>query len=491
MKKLLLRYGIVFNLVLGVLLRLYHLGTRDFWYDEAFSGIVVKEGWGRMVEIISRDTHPPLYFIGLKAWGFFFNYSVYGLRLFSVVWGVLAIYLIYLILKQIAGFRSAWVGSFLLAVNPFAIQYSQEARMYAMLGTLLLAVSYFFFKARSGEKLRDYILFGVSFALALLTHYFAFIFGIIILLWLIYDLYLKSKLTFGSFVREVWDLVKNKKMWLGILTVLVIFALWFPSFRAQWETRGAKIDWIFQPNLGDVVSNFQIFLIGSPQGMMGAPEPNEVRFLSPEVLIILVLGFIGIILISLVKQKNYLAWYFAIGSLGYVFVTYLLFFLNLDYLISRYLIGAGYLFIVLISLWLGSLKTKLALGIVVGYLALVLLIDFPVLSTGYNQLKRAERDYRNNNFYTLDTYEYVIAKYYFGFDKVILFNADWPEYNPKDWLGVNGEIKRATKWEEVEEDSRGLVLWNETTRPSLNFDYMHFAVVGGYTNLNILQARSD
>jgi len=491
MERLLLRYGIVFNLALGVFLRLYHLGERDFWYDEAFSGVVVKEGWGRMVEIISSDTHPPLYYIGLKAWGYLFNYSVYGLRALSVICGVLAIYAVYLILKQVSGSRSAWFGSFLLAINPFAIQYSREARMYSMLGMLLLLTTYFFLKAREGEKLRNYILFGTFYALALLTHYFAFIFGVILLVWLLYDLILRSEFRLKKYFTELGNLLKNHKLWLSIFTIIIIFTFWWPVFREQWRTQDDKIDWIFRPDLGDVVSNFQIYLIGSPPGMMGMPEPNEVRFLSPEVLVILVLAFIGVILISLVRQKNYVAWYFAIGSLGYVFVTYLLSYFDLDYLISRYLIGAGYLFIVLIGLWLGTLKTKWALGIVAGYLALILLIDFPVPSTGYNQLKRAEGEYQNNNFYTLDTFEYVIAKYYFGFDKVILFNADWPEYNPKDWLGVNGEIKRAVKWEEVEEDPHGLVLWNEAVRPSLNFDYMHFAVVRNYANLNILQAKPD
>ncbi len=491
MKPIYWRYGIFLNILLGLVLRLYHLGVRDFWYDEAFSGIAVKEGWGRMMEILVADTHPPLYYLGLKAWGFLFNYSVYGLRLFSVLWGMLAIYFAYLILRQVAGVRAAWFGSFLIAINPFALQYSQETRMYAMLGTLLLGTTYFFFKARKEEKIRDYVLFGVFYAAALLTHYFAFIFGAVLLIWLIYDLMLKSKFTLGRFFKEVGNLVVNKKIWLSVFTIVLIFAFWWPNFLEQWQTQDDKIDWISKPEVEDMVYNLEIFLIGSPAGMAGVPEPNGVRGIREELLVILVIAFAGVILISFIIKDNPLAWYFVIGSLGYLLITYLLSYLDLYYLISRYLIGAGYLFLILFGLWVSNMKTRWAIGVLIAYLSLVFLIDYPKPETGYNVLKRQETEYRDNTFYVLDTFQYVITKYYFGFDKVILFNAPWPEYNPKDWLGVNGEIKRAVRWEEVEEDPKGIVVWNKEAVPKLNYDYMFFDPLAVYDNLHLLKARAN
>ena len=42
MKKILEKYSLVIILLLATVLRLFQIGKRDFWFDEAFTGIVVK-----------------------------------------------------------------------------------------------------------------------------------------------------------------------------------------------------------------------------------------------------------------------------------------------------------------------------------------------------------------------------------------------------------------------------------------------------------------
>ena len=52
LKKAFNRYSFFLILLLGVVLRFYQIGKRDFWYDEAFTGIAVKERFGDMISMI-------------------------------------------------------------------------------------------------------------------------------------------------------------------------------------------------------------------------------------------------------------------------------------------------------------------------------------------------------------------------------------------------------------------------------------------------------
>lgn len=56
-------------LVLGIISRLNVLNNSSLWYDEAFSGIMVREDLNGIFSIIAQDrVHPPLYYLLLKLW---------------------------------------------------------------------------------------------------------------------------------------------------------------------------------------------------------------------------------------------------------------------------------------------------------------------------------------------------------------------------------------------------------------------------------------
>lgn len=124
----------------AAVLRLINL-NQSLWLDEAISFIAVKNY--NFLEIITKfspgDVHPPLYYLILKLWTALFGYSEIALRFPSVIFGVLTVFLVY----KIGGKKAA----FFMAINPLAIYYSQEARMYS-LETLLVTGAVYFFLAK-------------------------------------------------------------------------------------------------------------------------------------------------------------------------------------------------------------------------------------------------------------------------------------------------------------------------------------------------------
>jgi hypothetical protein len=148
--------------------------VQSLWLDETFSHLFatlpLRVAWQAM---IVDAVHPPLYYLLLRPWLALAGGSEFALRFPSALAGVLAVALV-----QQAGRR--WLGAsagrwvaLLLALNPFHVWYSQEARMYALLGLLSLAALLAFWQGLHCQRLWVWaVLAGVS-ALAYVTHYFA------------------------------------------------------------------------------------------------------------------------------------------------------------------------------------------------------------------------------------------------------------------------------------------------------------------------------
>lgn len=121
----------------------------------------------------ARDVHPPLYYELLHFWMRLFGTSELAIRSLSAFAGVLIIPIGYLIVRKIAGLRAAILASFVLALAPFLIRYSQEARMYGLLGLFLLLALYAVTEiAERPKRTWPYVLYTLSIAAGLYTHYF-------------------------------------------------------------------------------------------------------------------------------------------------------------------------------------------------------------------------------------------------------------------------------------------------------------------------------
>ena len=151
-------------LLLGTFLRVYGLGTESFWLDEADTAQAVDFSTSKIIErtYVNLTLMPeffgegggslPLYNILVKYWTIIFGLSEFKLRLFSVLFGVVSIYLIFLIGKFLFNSKVGLIAAFILAINHQHIFFSQEARLYSLLVALTLFSAFSLLRALSSNK---------------------------------------------------------------------------------------------------------------------------------------------------------------------------------------------------------------------------------------------------------------------------------------------------------------------------------------------------
>ncbi|MBI2355682.1 MAG: glycosyltransferase family 39 protein [Candidatus Doudnabacteria bacterium] len=220
-------------LILAGLLRLYHNTSVALWHDEAFSALYTRDySWTEMMHRIGLDVHPPLYYILLKLWTYVFGHSLISLRGVSTIFGVLTAWAGYLLVKKITkSDKIALFAGLLLAINPFQIQYSLEARMYTLGTFLVLLSSYLLLRALETNERKFWLGYAAAAAACLYTHYFLFFSVAAQVLYLCYIL-LKAK---------KWPLMLNAVM--AAAAILVLYIPWIGSFLVQ-NQRVAAAYWI-------------------------------------------------------------------------------------------------------------------------------------------------------------------------------------------------------------------------------------------------------
>jgi len=126
---------------LAAALRWFRIDAQSLWYDEGISAHQLTRSFPEILGAAALDSHPPLYYWTLKAWGEAFGSSEIALRSLSGLWGVAAVVLTGLIGRRLFGGLTGTLAALLLAAAPLSVYYSQEVRMYAQVTALgLLAV---------------------------------------------------------------------------------------------------------------------------------------------------------------------------------------------------------------------------------------------------------------------------------------------------------------------------------------------------------------
>ena len=158
--------------LLGLVLRFFNLGKESLWLDEAVSYFISNStSIGNVWAAASIDRNAPLHFIILWAVRLLGS-NEFWLRFPSACAGIVTIVVIFLLAREIANEKAGLISALLLAVSPFHIYYSQEARMYAF-AVLFVAISYYaFFKACKSHQWYDWTLFGVACAAAFYSHFY-------------------------------------------------------------------------------------------------------------------------------------------------------------------------------------------------------------------------------------------------------------------------------------------------------------------------------
>jgi mannosyltransferase len=164
--------GILLILVLaaGLGLRLFHLGQRVLWFDEANSLLVARATPAKIIDAARDDVHSGVYYLILHIWQ-----SVVpgesGARMLSVLTAVATLAVMYFLGGRLAGRGAGLLSAGLFGLSPLHVWYSQEIRMYSV-QTLLICVSFLFFlKALRDGRGISWIGYVLSTALVLYVQY--------------------------------------------------------------------------------------------------------------------------------------------------------------------------------------------------------------------------------------------------------------------------------------------------------------------------------
>ena len=174
------RFVLVAVVLAGLAFRFYHLDYKVFWEDEIIGtvhtmghteleiaaaslrltdaaavqryfrftpGERYPNGPAATVAALAAEDpqHPPLYYVLCRLWVELFGTSVTAIRSLSALFGVLVLPCMYWLCVELFGSkRTAWIAVALVAISPFQVLYSQEAREYTLWSvvTLLLCIAF-------------------------------------------------------------------------------------------------------------------------------------------------------------------------------------------------------------------------------------------------------------------------------------------------------------------------------------------------------------
>ena len=382
--------------------------------------------------------HPPLYYWLAKPWAGLFDYSPTAIRSFSVFMGILTILSIYWIGRKMFNERAGLLAALITAISPFAIQYSQEARMYALFGFLMLWATWFFYKALKFHQWRDWILWGVFGGLAYLTHYLSLFFFLIFFATAVFYEYKFNK---KLFVRALF---LTKQFWTGTGVIFLFFLAWMPYF-IHHMMKG-NLGWIGVSYLSDVPKTLQIFLFGHPLGAGGIPVANEFKYFfdssSAGLLVLaLIVILLGIAWQKKVKREEFMI--LGILSLGTLIFLIVLSHFNLKLYVSRYFMPAA----VMIYLMIAGMSTVFfkkvwSWLVVAGIFAFLIITLKPIsYSSHWYQASQLIKNSVSNDIQIITTspFDYTSMRYYLGKNNLKYYNKANSTEDFSQWVVVGNE----------------------------------------------------
>ncbi len=234
---------------LAVLLRLLGLTAQGMWFDELWTWRQMQLAWGALLQdMIHEDVHPPLYPFLLAAWTRLWGGSdALVLRSLSALLGVLTVGVVYCLGRDLWDPRTGRWAALFLAVNVYAIFYSQEARSYSLLLLVSATTLWTWWRLRAPHRwwhAAAYVLSGAALAY---TH----VFGVLLLI------YLAG--AYGVLAWRGWSGAWRWPAWLGQHVLMgLLFVPWLPALWLQ-TTRVQEGFWIPKPTLGFLLDYFSSY----------------------------------------------------------------------------------------------------------------------------------------------------------------------------------------------------------------------------------------
>lgn len=277
-------------LLIAVIARLNQVGVPLIWFDEAFSVWLARLPLEQMIYFTASDVHPPLYYLVLHYWMVGLGDSVLAVRGLSVLFGTATVAVGMLLVRRVYAWPTVVMAGLLLALFPIAVRYSQETRMYAMHGFLMLSALYAL-SAWTRQQRSGYLLaYMLLMILGMYTHYFTLLAAM--------ASWVCVALLRGDGGRR---LILARSWWLCNLTIALAMLPWLATMlRQATEPRG--LNWIELPSVQTLpLATWRAFTLGV--------EAPYVAVLMSLLLAILLIA--GALAVRLDQTRGRLCWILA------------------------------------------------------------------------------------------------------------------------------------------------------------------------------------
>jgi len=402
-------WAILAIFVLGCLLRIYGLGFKSLWYDEAALLFEANKNFIQLFNINIEGIHPPLYRLIMHFWLFLGSGDVMA-RIPSLFFSLGCIILGYKTARLIFGKPTAlWVALF-IAVSPFQVYYAQEVKSYALFFLVSLSSLYFFIKAIKDGN-RSFWLWYVFFSvLSLYTHYFGFL---------------------NIFAQNIFIIINSQKLRQGLLKKWLfmqrlIFLFFIPWLYAAFKHIDRVIGdfWIPKVSSENIFTVFKNFTFGFYSGNL------NYLFLQVLLAALILTGLISIFFLK-INRKDYpqarenitlLFSFLLIPALTLVISSVRPLFLD------RALIFFSFFYYIILSAAMLEISKKKALfSAVVFLLAILFSVSLKNQYTQDNFVPTVGAGSIKKEFRQAAAY---ISRYFHKGDKVILSHySSWPSFN--------------------------------------------------------------
>ncbi len=184
---------------LAFALRVWRLSsTPDIFGDEVlYTGMTVTlPQYGHLVAFGQPwFIHPPLYFIFQSA--FFQLAGIHGVtlanvftgRLTACLYAALGVAAVFIWIAKVSNIQIGIATAFVLMLEPYALKYSRIGILESLVMLFAIIALVFFWRANSNSGLKNYVLAGVFFGLALLTKELAVFLIVVVVVWFLLTRY--------------------------------------------------------------------------------------------------------------------------------------------------------------------------------------------------------------------------------------------------------------------------------------------------------------
>lgn len=212
--------GGLFVLVLAIVTRFYGLTASAIWGDEGSSLMMSRYSMDGIWVHAAHDVHPPLYFMLLHGWIEVFGDGIFSIRCLSALPGIAGVMLGMWLVRLIANPRAALLAGLMLALLPTAVRYSQEVRMYSLLGVWLLGATIaLVYWVKQPRDTRPLVIYALLMTAGFYTHYFT---ALCVLVHWAYLLVLRLQ-------PHPLKLINRPAWWLANVAIVLVFAPWIPN----------------------------------------------------------------------------------------------------------------------------------------------------------------------------------------------------------------------------------------------------------------------